>query len=259
MDGSTATEPLARAIRAHFLGDAAPETTHSTTPEAYSMLIWDEADLILVTRPAQEDFEYMEELDNAGIDVLPIARDALVFLNNSANPVECLTLDQLRRIYTGDVTNWKEVGGNDAQIVAYQRTVRSGSQTLFLQLLMGDVEPMEPPAEWRTGTMSFLIEKVSGYKNAESSLGYSVFYYVTDMYGMENIRMLAIDGVAPSRETIGSGEYPLCDYYYAVLRADTPPDAPARRMVEWLLSDEGQSVAAAAGYIPLRPLGEGAQ
>lgn len=275
IDGSTATLPLHRAIRAHFLGEAAVgDITHSRTADAYDYLAYGETGLILVTYPSVEDISsfledaYNDELDEASpvqtiaelypdtLELIPVVRDALVFLNNVENPVENLSQQQLRDIYQGKLTNWQEAGGEDVSIIPYQRSGRSGSQTLFLELLMGDEAPMEAPTAWQRYTMGDLLEVVGGYENARAALGYSVFYYVRNMYGMDTIRLLAVDGVEPTEETIASGTYPLCTYYYAVMPSDLEEDAPERRLVEWLLSDEGQRVAAEAGYVPLAPLGE---
>jgi hypothetical protein len=126
--------------------------------------------------------------------------------------------------------------------------------TLLTKLLMNGKEPMHPPSEWLAASMGALVEVVSGYYNARDAIGYSMFYYVNNMYGNSRFKLLGADGVKPSRETIERGEYPLEDYYYAVMRKDAPADSPARKLVDWLLTDGGQTVAAQAGYIPLRPL-----
>jgi hypothetical protein len=119
---------------------------------------------------------------------------------------------------------------------------------------MNGKEPMHPPSEWLAESMGALVEVVSGYDNARNAIGYSMFYYVNNMYGNSRFKLLGVDGVKPSRETIERGEYPLEDYYYAVVRKDSPVDSPARKLIDWLLTDGGQTIAARAGYIPLRPL-----
>jgi hypothetical protein len=81
-----------------------------------------------------------------------------------------------------------------------------------------------------------------------------MFYFVNNMFGNSQFKLLGIDGVKPSRETIMRGEYPVEDHYYAVIRKDTPEDHPARKLIDWILSDEGQTLAVRAGYIPLRPM-----
>ena len=110
---------------------------------------------------------------------------------------------------------------------------------------------MAPAKDLTIGDMGQLIDQVSSYNNAPNALGYSVFYYATQMYRNENIRVLAVDGMVPSAQTITDGTYPLCTNYYAVLRKDTGPEDPARELVAWLLSVEGQRLAAETGYVPM--------
>ncbi|MDR1217823.1 MAG: substrate-binding domain-containing protein, partial [Oscillospiraceae bacterium] len=223
------------------------------TPNAYSHFFFGGEDLIFVTYPSEYELARARD-EGIELDIIPVVKDALVFLVNAENPVDSIELEQARDVYTGDITNWKALGGLDADIVPYQRPLSSGSQTLLTKLVMGGVEPMQPPSEWLAETMGSLVEVVSSYDNARDAIGYSVFYYVNNMYGNSRFKLLGVDGVKPSRETIERGEYPLEDYYYAVVRKDTPADSPARKLVDWLLTDDGQTIAARAGYIPLRPL-----
>ncbi len=257
IDGSTATIPLTEAIVRYTTGctmeQAVDVVKHNTTPTAYNRLIKGDVDLIFVTSPSSEE---LAQAKDAGIElvIIPVVKDALVFLNNIENPIEGLTQKQLRAIYQGETESWADVGGEKEPIMAFQRPVGSGSQTLFLQLLMGEQEPMEAPTEWIYGFMNSLVDAVVNYDNAKQSLGYSVYYYIHAMYGNERMRMLAVDGVAPTHDTIAAGEYPFTSYYYAVLRSDTPKDAPVYALVNWLLTEEGQRLTEAAGYVPMAPL-----
>ena len=253
IDGSTATIPLTAALVdfiAFALDHQPPE--HSTTPYAYYKLINGLADLIFVTYPSENEFKMASD-EGIELEIIPVVKDALVFLVNVENPVNNVSLSDLRDIYTGKITSWDAVGGARESIVPYQRNADSGSQTLFLKLLMDGRTPMTPPTEWIPETMGGLVESVSYYDNAKSALGYSVFYFVNDMYKNDQFKLLGIDGVAPTRDSIMSGEYPLDDCYYAVMRKDTPADSPLRSIVDWLLSDAGQDLAVSAGYIPLKP------
>jgi len=255
VDGSTATIPLTQAM-AEFFGQGESAPFHETTPYAYQYLCNDRyktTDLIFVTVPAEEDFDIARKA-GVELEVIPVVREGLVFINNMANPVDNLTVGQLRQIYTGAVTNWAEVGGQDERMTAYQRDVRSGSQTVFIQALMGDMPPALPEKALVIGSMGTLVDQIAGYDNAPNALGYTMYYYITNMYSSPTIRVLSVDGITPSTETIATGVYPLCTTYCAVLRADTPADHPARALVAWLLSPEGQRVAVNAGYAPLEPV-----
>ncbi|SHH84379.1 ABC-type phosphate transport system, substrate-binding protein [Sporobacter termitidis DSM 10068] len=252
IDGSTATIPLTTALHGFFGGAGSPPT-HYTTSSAYYNLFHGSKDLILVTYPSEKELSEARDL-GMELDIIPIAKDALVFLANIENPVDGVSLQQLCEIYTGKITNWKTLGGLDENIAPYQRTQGSGSQTLLNKLVMDGLEPVKPPEEWVAESMGALVEVVSSYDNAREAIGYSMFYYVNNMYGNSSFKLLGVDGVKPSRETITRGEYPLEDYYYAVVRKDMPADSPARQLIDWLRTDDGQTVAARAGYIPLRPL-----
>ncbi len=116
---------------------------------------------------------------------------------------------------------------------------------------------MPPEKALVTDSMGSLVDKVSAYNNAQGALGYSVYYYISRMYLSEQVRVLSVDGVAPTNQTIADGSYPLYTYYCAVLRKNTPPDDPARELAAWLCGKEGQKVAASAGYVPLDGSGKG--
>ncbi len=255
IDGSTATIPLTEGILKHWLElsdeQASQRVSHSKTYNAFVKLIDGDADLIFVTSP-QEEWLDTGRQQGVEVEVIPVVKDALVFLANTKNGVDTLTQQQLKSIYTGEITNWKNVGGSDSAIRPFQRPATSGSQALFLQLLMKDTEPTQAVPDLEKASMSGLIDAVAAYDNAESALGYSVFYYATDMYMKDTVKLLGVDGVVPSGETIADGSYPLITYYYAVIRKDTPKTDPARKMIDWLLGEEGQRVAEEAGYVPMQ-------
>jgi len=252
IDGSTATIPLTMALCETFGCGDLPR--HNTTPDAYNNLISGKVDLLFVTYPSEGELA-KARISGIEMEIIPIVKDALVFLVNVENPVDNLSLSQIRDIYTGKIARWNALGGMDEAIMPYQRSVNSGSQTLFLKLAMNGVRPMAPPFEYVRGGMMELVKAVSSYDNAKNAIGYSVFYYTNNMYGNSQFKLLGIDGVKPTRDSIARGTYPLGDHYYAVIRKGTPADSPLRQLISWLLTTEGQTVAARAGYVPIRPLG----
>lgn len=249
LDGSTATIPLSEGIVQALLGYTPAQATqfvkHNKTHSAYVNLTQGLCDIIFVTPPSADELQLLGE----DFEVTRVVKDAFVFLTNKENPVDNLTLEQLRGIYRGEITNWSQVGGADAPIIPYQRPVNSGSQTLFHKLILPPEQTMEPPMSQVVADMGGLIDAVSTYDNSRDALGYSVFYYASDMYTSERSRLIAVDGVVPTAETISNQQYPLWDGYYAVYRKDAAPDSPVRQLLNWLLSESGQQVAVQQGYV----------
>lgn len=255
MDGSTANLPMMAEVMSEVCGISLEEaeklTSCNKTPAAWEAVVNGSSDILLVYEAAEETKKLIEE-SGVALEITPIGRDALVFINNEQNPVSDLSQQQLKDIYTGHITNWSEIGGAEQDIVAYQRVATSGSQSLFMKLLMQDEVPMEAPQELKPAAMGELIDELARYNNDGNALGYSVFYYASYMYQQPGLKMIAVDGVQPSDETIADGSYPLLNEYYVVIRSDEPADSPARQLRDWLLSAEGRAAIEKAGYVPLQ-------
>jgi phosphate transport system substrate-binding protein len=254
VDGSTATIPLSEAFGAAVMGMSAEEArqyiVHNTTHNAYVNLIDGNADIIFVTSPSEEELSYAKE-KGVELEVVPVVSEGFVFLTSADNPVKGLTFEQIRGIYSGKITNWKDVGGGDKEIIAYQRPENSGSQTGMLDLVIGADEIMTPPLEKVIAEMGQLIDAVAVYTNEADAIGYSYYYFVTDMWENEKVKLLTVDGVYPDKKTISDGSYPIHTAYYAVMRSDEPEDSNAGKLLDWILSDQGQQIAEEAGYVKL--------
>lgn len=254
VDGSTVTIPLSEAVAAAVMHlpieEARPYVLHNKTHEAYLNLVDKVADIIFVTKPSDDEWAYAKE-NNVELIVTPIVSEGFVFLVNKSNPVDSLTLAQIRDIYAGKITNWQEVGGNDEAIIAFQRPENSGSQTGMLDLVIDAEDIMPAPQEKVIAEMGELIDAVAAYDNADNAIGYSYYYYATDMWLNDEVKLLAVNGVAPNKESISDGTYPITTAYYAVTRNDLRHDDSAQILLDWLLSAEGQQVAEEAGYVKL--------
>lgn len=254
IDGSTATYPLSMEIGKELLGldDTGVKgfITHKTTHNAYVNLINGAADIIFVTQPSPEEYELAKQ-KGVELEVLPICKEGFVFLVNTENPVNNLAIKQVQDIYRGLVKNWKEAGGEDKEIIPYQREANSGSQTIMENTVMKGLKMVQPPKEVLVYGMGELIDRVADYSNAKNALGYSVYYYATTMYKSRNIKLLSIDGIQPDKQTIRDGTYPFTVSYYAVLRKNEPEDSSARRLLKWLLGEEGQTIVDRAGLVSL--------
>ena len=261
LDGSTACIPLMAQMMADTTGidlEAAQSSISvSTTAYAWeSFGLYPDSEYGAQMLVVYEAPDYVkEELQDAGaqLEQKPIGRDALVFIVNESNPVKSLTRQQLKNIYAGKITNWKDVGGEDLDIVAFQRSEDSGSQTLFKKLLIQGGELMDPPTELAPTAMGELVDSLASYNNSANAIGFSVYYYIDQMYSQPGLRLLAVDGVEPSNDTISSEKYPLCNEFYAVIHADAASDSPERQLYDWLDTDAGQTCIKKSGYVAVAP------
>ncbi|MCL1963940.1 MAG: substrate-binding domain-containing protein [Firmicutes bacterium] len=277
IDGSTVMVPMAiefarqhlRLSEADLSGFVAFSTTHNAylnlihrTPNGSAALVTEEAvmdashpvDLMIGTEPSSEELALAQERGVALIQK-PICYDAFVFITHVSNPVESLPLSAIRSIYKGEIINWEELGGNDAEIEAYQRNQNAGSQTAMENRVMQG-EPIfshQPVGIYFVGEMSLLVSKIGGYESTENGIGYTYKYYLDELYRDDSIKILSIDGIYPSDENISSGAYPLAVQYFGVIRAGDEEKAGGL-FLDWILSEEGQRCVQQAGYIPISAL-----
>ena len=162
--------------------------------------------------------------------------------------MDSLTEEQIRDIYTGRIENWKEVGGTNHWILAYQRPHGSGSQTAMEEMVMQGEEPVAQSSYISEG-MADLIQQVGNFDGEGHAIGYSYLYYVDALYQSGSLKVLDVNGIAPTPENLRSGAYPYTVHYYAVYRKG---NETAERFANWLASDEGQRCVGQAGYVTLR-------
>ncbi len=214
----------------NFTPDSALHYTN--TRGAYKAIVDGEADLIFCAKPSEEQLAYANE-KGVELELIPIGREAFVFIVNAENPVNSLTEQQVRDIYSGKIRNWSEVGGKNRLINALERNEGSGSQTRMLSFMGGEK-----------------IKRNAFAALTGSAIGFSFRYYVEGMVGNSGVKMLSINGVYPDKEHIANGEYPLSSNFYAVCRKDDENEN-LRGLIGWILSDEGQRIIDESGYVPL--------
>jgi phosphate transport system substrate-binding protein len=255
VDGSTATIPLSENIAAKLLSLTPDEgkafIKHNTTHNAYVNLLDGKADIIFVTEPSVDELDQAKK-SGVELEVVPIVKEAFVFLVNKKNPVDTISIKQIQEIYQGKIKNWKDLGGPDKEIIPYQRPENSGSQTIMLNMVMKNTNIMDAPRTLKPSEMEGLIEVIASYDNSDRAIGYSVYYFANSMYNKETIKFVKVDGVEPNNETIKSDQYPYTSAYYAVMKKTEAMDSNARKLLAWILSDEGQKLAEQSGYVPLR-------
>ena len=257
VDASLATQPLTNAFIKNFTGENVNEgdLDYSNTHPGYVKLINGEVDLIVVTEPSEEELALARE--KVELEVIPVVKEGFVFYVNGQNKVDNLSLEQIQKIYTGEITNWSEVGGDDEKIIPYQRPTNSGSQTGMLSLVMKDKKIMDPVKNI-IETMEGIIKVVASYNDGKNSIGYSYYYYATTMYDdidasvAQGIKLLGVNGVKPTYDTIKDGSYPIQTAYYIVINKNEPENSNTRKLVDAMLSQRGQNVAKEAGYVPVK-------
>jgi phosphate transport system substrate-binding protein len=226
--------------------------SHSGTHGAYMNLIEGNAEVILVARQPSEDELEAARKNGVVLDFRPVALDAFVFLVNEANPLESIEIGSIRDIYTERVTTWDEMGVDvrfegDSTIHTYRRNPNSGSQELMESLVMEGEEMVDSP--------DLLLYEMVGPFNAIGhdplGIGYSVYYYATNMLPTETVRLVAVAEVLPTTESIANRSYPFVTEVYVVVRADAPPDGTAVQLRNWLLTAEGQAVVSQSGYVSI--------
>ena len=252
IDGAAAAFPVYSA----FVNALYPETTklndgvfeYNNTVGGYALLAQKKTDIFIGAGPSEEQIDYAER-NQTDFAYTQIGYEAFVFFVHKDNPIESLTLEQIKGIYSGEITNWSQVGGKNQKIVPFQRNEGSGSQSMLIRL-MGDTPIIEPDTQTRVGAMGGIIEEVADYKNKSTSIGFSFRYYVEGIVRNPDIKLIAVDGVAPTKENIKNNTYPIIVPVYAVTYAGNP-NPNVQTLIGWMLSEEGQYIIEQTGYVAM--------
>jgi len=203
---------------------------YKNTVRGYQAIVDGETDILFCAAPSEEQKKYAEE-NNVELVYVPVGLEAFVFFVNKNNPVDNLTVEQIRSIYSGKINNWSEVGGVDRIINPVSRLEGSGSQSA-MNAFMGDEK----------------IADKSLFAVLGGSIGFSFRYYLDGIVDNENVKMLSLNGVYPDSENIKNGSYPVVAQFYAIYRADNKNEnIPV--LIDWILSEEGQKLIEECGYV----------
>ncbi len=210
-----------------------------------SALINGTTDICNASRP-MKDTEREQVKQKFGRDVveIPVAKDGIAIYINEANKVDSLTVDQLRDIYLGKVTNWKDVGGADGKVILYGRENSSGTYEFFKEHVLNKQD-----FATATQTLSGTAAVVNAVGKDANGIGYGGEAYSK---GVKVVKLRAGDkpAIAPSAETVLAGTYPLSRYLYLYLRQE--PTGSVKQYVDWILGSEGQQTVKEIGYYPIK-------
>lgn len=227
VDGSTSSYPYTEAIYGTFFINSRNHPqfpqSHSKSHESYERLIGGEVDLLFAATLPSEELKEQAKAAGVELEFIPIACDAMVFFTNAENPVSGLTRAQIQDIYVrGAYDNWKQVGGPDAALLPYRRNADSGSHALMERyFLEGGRLSLSPDVHnvLTSYAMSSALTDVASALRTDPpayAMGYSVYAYYQNSYWLladvpgdgRELKLLAIDGVLPTEETIADGSYP---------------------------------------------------
>ena len=243
-DGSTA-ELGEAAVRALLMDPGqAPAVRRTGTEDAYRALMDGEADVILASDPAASIWDE-KEARGFEWEMAPVAVDALAFVADPDAPVDGLTAEQIRGIFSGAIDDWQEVGGGPGTIAVSLPEEGSGRRTALEDLVM-DGAPLG------AGLMETADDPIGPHEGV--GIGCALY---RDVAGRTDLMILAVDGVRPTAASVRDGTYPFLGNWYVLTAAGRSADDPARALYTWSLGPDGQALAALTGFVPAVPADEG--
>ena len=214
----------------------------------FEALISNKVDLIFSAPPSVAQAQQIQA-QGLTYEMTPIALEAFVFFVHRENPVDNLTQANIRDIYSGKVTRWEEINPAwQGAIKPFQRNEGSGSQSQ-LQRIMGDTPIMPPLREDRLGGMGGIINDVADYRNHREAIGFSFRYFTEEMFKNGDIKLIAIDGIAPTAENIRNGTYPFISQFGVI--TVHPRSENTQKLINFFFSDAGRELIEKTGYVSL--------
>ena len=258
IEGSAAFLPYYTAAAARMLEVSEDEASRyvccTVTDFAYSDLVFGSADLIFAFLPTQQQ-AMLADAEGVTLACYPVMNEAFVFFVSPDNPVDSLTLQQLKEIYTGAVTDWSDLGGNEGAILPFRRSEGSSDYIGLTRFIAQGSELIPVPTRLRSGSMGETAEVPANYDGSANAIGCGYLHNVRQQYAGMDLKILKIDGIEASGENICSGAYPLISQACAVIRGGEE-DSPAGQLAQWCAWPLGQTLAAEKGYVPNMELEE---
>jgi len=175
---------------------------------------------------------------------IPVALDGLAIYVSESNPIKTITETQIKSIYTGKITNWRDLGGKDSRIVAYGRENSSGTYQFFKEHVLGK-EDFAREVQTLPGTGAV----VNAVSKDPASIGYGGIAYASGIRVIPVSRDEKSEAILPSLDTVKSGQYPLARnlFFYTV----GEPSGDVKTFIDWVLGPEGQKLCETVGYYPI--------
>ncbi len=202
-------------------------------------------DICEASRPMKDkEKEMVKARHGKDVKEIPVALDGIAIYLHQSSPIKALSESQLKGIYTGKITNWKDVGGNDERIVPYSRENNSGTYVFFKEHVLGN-EDFAREIQTLPGTAAV----VNAVSKDPASIGYGGIAYATGIRAVPVKKDDNAEAVPASLETVQNGRYPLSRYLYFYTIGE--PQGEQKAFIDWVLGPEGQKICEAVGYYPL--------
>ena len=234
-DGSTSMEKVIGALGESFQNDTGIEFSYNPTGSGSGIKAVQEGrcDIGLSSR------DLKDEEKASGLTATVLAYDGIAIIVHPENPVSDLSLETIAKLYTGEITNWSEVGGNDAEVVLIGREAGSGTRDGF-----ESITDTEDACQYRQELTS-TGDVITTVAQNPSAIGYASVASVKD-----TVKALTVDGVAPTEETIKDGSYVVQRPFVLVTKSDTELSEAAQKFFDYITSADANEIIASAGVVP---------
>ena len=224
-----------------------------STEEGFNKLIKDEVDVLISTYPT-DDIMTFAKANGVDLEITPIAKDGFVFFTNTNNKIDSLKVSDIQKIYTGQIKNWSEIGGENIDIKAFQHPENSPTQNEMISSVMKNLKIIDAPKDvFYAKKFGEINDLIATYDNTKGALGYSYYYetkmlYDTDGKINNTIKILKLNGVMPDYDTIKNNDYPIISNYYVIKNKKNQSES-LNIFTDAVMSDRGKNVIKEAGYV----------
>jgi phosphate transport system substrate-binding protein len=194
-------------------------------------------------KPAEKE-KLRDRYNNTGVEI-PVARDGLAVYVSATSPLTEISIPDLKGIFTGKITNWKQVGGPDATIIVYSRENSSGTYVFFKETVLGGAD-FTPRAQTMPGTAAV----VNAVSKEKFGIGYGGAAYAKGIKILKVKKDAGSPAINPEKATVLNGTYPLARPLFFYLRAKQTGEI--KSFIDWVLSADGQAIVEKVGYYPVK-------
>jgi phosphate transport system substrate-binding protein len=244
IDGSTTVGPIAKAFAEYYMTanpDVNITVSESGSGNGAKSMMNGTCDIAIMSRPMKES----EFKAAAKKGIQPVAHvvslDGLPILIHPSNPVQDLTVEQIRKIYLGEISNWKQVGGPDKAIVTISRDTNSGTYETFAKLVMSK-QKIHENCEY-VGSNGAIRQRV---QSTPAAIGYAGLGFVD-----KTVKAVKVNGIYPSAETVQTGDYPIARPLFMYTNTYPKLGLPLYRFCTIHLTEDGQEMVEEIGFVPV--------